>query len=64
MDYMFYGATEFNQILCWDTSNATTRRMLTYSSGSVDDACKSSKAGRLPGDGIQGVVITGNYPYR
>jgi hypothetical protein len=33
MRYMFYGATSFDQTLCWDTSKASTTNMFVGSNG-------------------------------
>jgi hypothetical protein len=35
---MFYGSSNFNQVLCWDTTNIYTDNMFSGSSGSFDSS--------------------------
>ena len=38
---MFFEATAFDQVLCWDVANANTVEMFLGSSGSVSPTCQA-----------------------
>ena len=41
---MFFEATAFDQVLCWDVANANTVEMFLGSSGSVSPTCQADGA--------------------
>ena len=50
MGLMFYGASSFDQVLCWDMAalGVSTNNMFKFSSGSVDPACQSTRRLQAP----------------